>query len=329
MDGITRPFGSFCDSRKKTPEKGCVAQPSSDAKRLGPGREHRISYQPKCVARSERPVPKAALRHSRSRTWGIAEQRFAIARHYLGVSGAGQISLPAEGLQPFIEGGPSFRTAGNLNGTDPSHYGGTAGVGVDLHVGILNVSPVLRYTRWSGDLVRSAQANTNPDQLELLVEVSHGSETKGHPWGNHFALGVIGGETLRGDLPSASGPIIVGVPTGGSSLQTATATYSGLHDPTIGPMVEFALPKEFSLEVDALYHPLRYHSETTLNGAVTGSTTFNDAITWDFPVFEKYKFPLGPVRPFLEVGPSFRLPQNMNGLSTAGVATGAGIESAA
>lgn len=230
------------------------------------------------------------------------------------------------GVQPFVEGGPSFRTAGNLNGTDPSHYGGTAGAGLDVHVGILNISPVLRYTRWSADSIRSAQPNSDRNQLEFLVEVSHGSEITGHPWGNHFALGIIGGETIRGDLPSTSGPTIVGVPIGGSPLQNATATYSGLHDPTIGPMVEIALPKEFSLEVDALYHPLRYRSETTLNGARTGSATFNDAITWDFPVIGKYKFPLGPLRPFLEAGPSFRLPQNMNGLSTAGLATGAGVE---
>jgi hypothetical protein len=232
------------------------------------------------------------------------------------------------GVQPFVEGGPSFRTAGNLNGTNPSHYGGTAGVGLDMHVGILNISPVLRYTRWAADSTRSAQPYSNPNQLELLVEVSHGSEIKGHPWGNHFLLGVIGGETLRADLPSTSGPTIVGVPTGGSgsSLQNATATYSGLHDPIIGPMVEFPVPKGIALEIDALYHPLRYHSQTTLNGTLTNSTTFNDAITWDFPVLVKYKFPIGPIKPFLEAGPSFRLPQNMNGLSTAGVATGVGVE---
>lgn len=232
------------------------------------------------------------------------------------------------GVEPFVEGGPSFRTAGNLNGTDPSHYGGTAGVGFDVHVGILNISPVLRYTRWSGDSVRSAQPNSNANQLELLVRVSHGSEIKGHPWGNRFAVGVIGGETLRGDLPATSGPIIVGVPTGssGSSLQNGMAAYSGLHDPLIGPTVELALLKDLSLEVNALYHPLRYYSETTLDGSLTNRTTFNDAITWDFPVLGKYRFPVGPLRPFLEAGPSFRLPQNKNGLSTAGAAAGVGVE---
>ena len=232
------------------------------------------------------------------------------------------------GVQPFVEGGASFRTAGNLNGTNPSHYGATAGMGIEMHIGILNISPVLRYTRWAADSVRQAQPGSNPDQVELLVEVSHGSEIKGHPWGNRFSLGIIGGETLRGDLASTSGSIIVGVPSGsaGSTLQNGTATYSGLHDPLIGPMVELAVTKQLSLEVNALYHPLRYHSETTLNGTSIGSTTFNDAITWDFPVLAKYKLPLGLLKPFLEGGPSFRLPQNMNGLSTVGVATGAGVE---
>lgn len=232
------------------------------------------------------------------------------------------------GVQPFVEAGPSFRTVGNLNGTNPSHYGGAAGIGVEVHVGILNISPLLRYTRWAADSIQLAQPSSNPNQMELLLEVSHGSEINGHPWGDHFLIGIIGGETLRSDLPSTSGPIIVGVPTGsaGTTLVNGSAAYSGLHDPLIGPMVELAFPKQLSVEVDALYHPFRYHSETTLNGVSNTSTTFNDAITWDFPVLAKYRFSLGPLKPFIEGGPSFRLPQNMNGLSTVGVAAGAGVE---
>lgn len=232
------------------------------------------------------------------------------------------------GIEPVVEGGPSFRTAGNLNGTNPSHYGATAGVGVEVHAGMLNILPVLRYTRWASDSIQSAQPSSSPNQLELLVGVSHGSEIKGHPWGNHFSLGIIGGDTLRSDLPPTTASVLVGVPIGssGSTVQNGTAAYSGLHDFLVGPMVELVLPRQLGVEVDALYHPFRYHGETMLNGAVINSTTFNDAITWDFPVLAKYKLPIGPIKLFVEGGPSFRLPQNMNALSTLGVATGAGVE---
>ena len=37
-------------------------------------------------------------------------------------------------MNPFVELGPSFRTAGNLNGTNPSHYGFTSGLGVEMHL---------------------------------------------------------------------------------------------------------------------------------------------------------------------------------------------------
>jgi hypothetical protein len=40
-----------------------------------------------------------------------------------------RFSLPI--LKPFVEAGPTFRTAGNLNGTSPSNHGFTVGVGVE------------------------------------------------------------------------------------------------------------------------------------------------------------------------------------------------------
>ena len=50
------------------------------------------------------------------------------------------------------------------------------------------------------------------------------------------------------------------------------------------------------------------------------------AAIWQFPVLAKYRFSGDRVRPFLETGPSFRLPQDFNGnLSSFGVTTGAGV----
>jgi hypothetical protein len=61
-----------------------------------------------------------------------------------------------------------------------------------------------------------------------------------------------------------------------------------------------------------------------LNAASPGSTD----ITWDFPVLAKYKFLLSRAEPLVELGPSFRLPQELNGghLSTYGMTGGTGFE---
>ena len=74
---------------------------------------------------------------------------------------------------PFAEGGPSFRTAGNLNGYNPSRYGITAGGGIEVAAGALHVSPMLRYTRWARDSYRSygyspPDGGTSRNALELL-----------------------------------------------------------------------------------------------------------------------------------------------------------------
>lgn len=53
-------------------------------------------------------------------------------------------------LRLFAEAGPSFRAAGNLN-FYPSHYGASAGVGVEMPWRRLNIALALRYTRWAPD----------------------------------------------------------------------------------------------------------------------------------------------------------------------------------
>ncbi len=79
-----------------------------------------------------------------------------------------------ERYTPFVEGGPSFRIAGNLNGYNPSHYGVTAGGGIEVGAGAVRLSPMLRYTRWARDShrfyapVSASYDGTRPDALELL-----------------------------------------------------------------------------------------------------------------------------------------------------------------
>ena len=71
---------------------------------------------------------------------------------------------------PFLELGPSFRTAGNLNDTSPSNHGITAGTGVEMTLHKLRILPEFRYTRWAADYIAQVyQPRTNPNQAEVLI----------------------------------------------------------------------------------------------------------------------------------------------------------------
>jgi hypothetical protein len=74
----------------------------------------------------------------------------------------------------------------------------------------------------------------------------------------------------------------------------------------VGGTAELHLPFGFSVELDALYRRLGYdalfNSHATL--LVQENTVANE---WEFPLLLKYKLGgLGPVRPFLDAGPSYR-----------------------
>jgi hypothetical protein len=84
------------------------------------------------------------------------------------------------GPAPFVEAGPSFRAAGNLNGYNPSHFGVTVGAGAEIRKGPALLSTALRYTRWTKDefpnssLQQTGQsdyARTNPNAVELIFGV--------------------------------------------------------------------------------------------------------------------------------------------------------------
>ena len=77
----------------------------------------------------------------------------------------------ARNVWPFIELGPSFRTAGNVNGASPSAYGGTAGLGIEDHVGKVKIAPVVRYTHWAADN-EFIGPRSKRNQAELLVGLS-------------------------------------------------------------------------------------------------------------------------------------------------------------
>jgi hypothetical protein len=72
--------------------------------------------------------------------------------------------------RPFFELGLSFRASGNLNGAEPSNYGGTAGVGLELRQGNRTIAPAIRFTHWAPDKGRTSTP-LRRNQAELIFAV--------------------------------------------------------------------------------------------------------------------------------------------------------------
>jgi len=72
------------------------------------------------------------------------------------------------GVDPFVEAGPSLRTAGNLNNANPSHFGWTGGAGIEWHRPTFTLAPTLRYTWWNADSNANGM-ETHRNQAELFL----------------------------------------------------------------------------------------------------------------------------------------------------------------
>jgi hypothetical protein len=108
-------------------------------------------------------------------------------------------------------------------------------------------------------------------------------------------------------------------------VASATQYTTGLRSLVAGPSVEVQLNRNFSVEIDALHKPLRASSWLVYeDGTQSKAYTSTGAATWQFPVLAKYRLGWGKADPFVEAGPSFRLPQW--NLATHGLTGGAGVE---
>jgi hypothetical protein len=102
----------------------------------------------------------------------------------------------------------------------------------------------------------------------------------------------------------------------------------------VGPHVDVRLTERWSVFAEANYRQVRYRATTdytvTLPDGterrIQGSFEGKSAVLWQFPVLLKYRFGNRPIQPFIEAGPSFRLPQEIGAwLSTYAATVGAGV----
>jgi hypothetical protein len=123
----------------------------------------------------------------------------------------------------------------------------------------------------------------------------------------------------------------------------AASTYTGFDDLTyrtssvrsvvVGPLVELNLSPRISIEGNAITRSRRGVTKVVRGDCPTSflrvcSWPFSSGGLWEFPVLGKYRLTTGPLRPFLALGPSFRLPKESGGywLSKYGATAGAGLQ---
>jgi hypothetical protein len=238
------------------------------------------------------------------------------------VLGRYQMSLGR--LKPFVEGGPSFRPAENRELT-----GITAGGGVEIPIGRIRLTPSLRYTHWQNS---GQYLGANPDQLQFILGVDSPAEHRVSVFGHKVSMSILGGMALTDGLKTSlviventviQDPVTrLLVPVSGSQIQNGNRT-----SPIAGVNAEFELPRDLSVEFGVLWRPLLAQDVSNYSNGVTQQTKFS-VLTWEFPLLAKYKPRLFNIRPFVELGPSFRASGNLNGAapSNYGVTAGAGLE---
>jgi hypothetical protein len=131
-----------------------------------------------------------------------------------------------------------------------------------------------------------------------------------------FSAGIKGGVPFTGafsDLTTMGVDIV-------------TRTFSESNQYIVGPMVELRLPLGLSVEADGLYHPLNFAIENrVIPLGLFRSVT--DITSWEFPILGKYHLPFPIVKPYAELGPSFRhVGGNRTYFSNTGLTAGVGVE---
>jgi hypothetical protein len=231
---------------------------------------------------------------------------------------------PGGRIRPFVVAGPSFRTTGNLNANDPSHFGVTAGAGLEIRARMLRISPAVRYTRWGRDKLYAAPTQLN--QLELVAGFGRASESGWRPLGSRVALGFTFGTTLTRDFPARSmpaGPAPEIYPP--AQWPVEIRTFSPLTH-VYGASVKVDLWRRLALLAEALNRPVStFAAEVTYPGGTRMRAGGHRPGNWSFPVLVRYRFPGRGAEPFLAFGPAFRMRQAYRGVSPFGWTAAAGV----
>ncbi len=144
-----------------------------------------------------------------------------------------------------------------------------------------------------------------------------------------LSIGVKGGLPLTDPFKNINSLVILG-----PEIDIYRA-YSGPSSFLIGPTIELKLPFGLSAEADALYgRTTLYESNTSgpsqppTSGVfiTNGYASSLNLSAWQFPLLAKYRLPVPFIKPYLEIGPSFRLVSRSPLVSSKGISAGVGLE---
>jgi hypothetical protein len=204
----------------------------------------------------------------------------------------------AVGRRTFIlEGGPSFRPFGGIDG--PGRFGMTGGVGAMWRVNGVRLQPSIRYTRWSDVRQPFTPAPFRRDEITVVLAAdARGPSLRGPSGRQPLSVGFIGGTTLTKAFPEKEG-------------------WEGITSRLAGVALDYRFTDRWSAEANILYHPL-----------VLSERARATVVTWEVPLMAKFRFGSRSLRPLVTAGPTFRPSGNRNSTnpSSFGVTAGVGFE---
>jgi hypothetical protein len=209
--------------------------------------------------------------------------------------------------------------------TFTASFGGSVDYRITDRLSYRIIQPELLLTRSGSD--RTGNWNQYNFRLSTGVVFTSRSSSFSQSSRPHFSLGVIGGAALADAFGHETNNFIMGL--GGGLEPTRSRSYSTAKDYVIGPKIEVGLPyRALSVEIDALYRPMNLTMAGVGPDGSLNSISPATVVTWELPVLGKYTFGTGPLKPFIQAGPSFRAAGNLNDAepSAYGVTAGLGVE---
>jgi hypothetical protein len=212
-------------------------------------------------------------------------------------------------IKPFVEAGVTFLPQENRDRT-----GITSGAGVEIPFRRVSIAPTLRYTRF----LTNPSLGAVQDQLQLVVGIRETSDSaRPSILGRSLKVGFVAGGGLTKLFRDRKDPV------------SGVAQTSDHPTPIAGISIELPLHNRLSFEFNGLYRPTHdIHGTVLPDGSIryqegNGSAT----LSWQFPMFVKYRTSDSKVAPTFEIGPSFRLitHENAHDHSHVGATAGAGV----